>query len=174
MEAINDDQDLLITCSMPSIEVGTVGGGTSAFLPFFFASRARRLTPATRSPPTARRDARPPRRSGSPPDKPGRERPATRKDHLRVRDGRRTFAHGGALDGNARQVALVAQPEPCVLSPCFLCSGGGELTRKRATEAGTPAISSVSLPTTPAAGPTGVSRQFPGFTLSRSTPLSPP
>ncbi|KAK4703272.1 hydroxymethylglutaryl-CoA reductase (NADPH), partial [Phenoliferia sp. Uapishka_3] len=30
MEAINDDQDLLITCSMPSIEVGTVGGGTMA------------------------------------------------------------------------------------------------------------------------------------------------
>ena len=29
MEAINDEQDLLITCSMPSIEVGTVGGGTS-------------------------------------------------------------------------------------------------------------------------------------------------
>ncbi|BGP57886.1 3-hydroxy-3-methylglutaryl-coenzyme A (HMG-CoA) reductase isozyme [Rhodotorula sphaerocarpa] len=28
MEAINDGQDLLITCSMPSIEVGTVGGGT--------------------------------------------------------------------------------------------------------------------------------------------------
>ncbi len=28
MEAINDDQDLLITVSMPSIEVGTVGGGT--------------------------------------------------------------------------------------------------------------------------------------------------
>lgn len=34
MEAINDDQDLLITCSMPSIEVGTVGGGTSEH--FFF------------------------------------------------------------------------------------------------------------------------------------------
>lgn len=31
MEAINDGQDLLITCSMPSIEVGTVGGGTSAY-----------------------------------------------------------------------------------------------------------------------------------------------
>lgn len=31
MEAINDGQDLLITCSMPSIEVGTVGGGTSEF-----------------------------------------------------------------------------------------------------------------------------------------------
>jgi hydroxymethylglutaryl-CoA reductase (NADPH) len=29
MEAINDGEDLLITCSMPSIEVGTVGGGTS-------------------------------------------------------------------------------------------------------------------------------------------------
>ncbi|CDS01798.1 probable 3-hydroxy-3-methylglutaryl-coenzyme A reductase [Sporisorium scitamineum] len=28
MEAVNDDQDLLITVSMPSIEVGTVGGGT--------------------------------------------------------------------------------------------------------------------------------------------------
>ncbi|BGO95077.1 hypothetical protein NBRC10512_006360 [Rhodotorula toruloides] len=28
MEAINDGKDLLITCSMPSIEVGTVGGGT--------------------------------------------------------------------------------------------------------------------------------------------------
>ena len=28
MEAINDGQDLLITVSMPSIEVGTVGGGT--------------------------------------------------------------------------------------------------------------------------------------------------
>ncbi|KAM0746665.1 hypothetical protein T439DRAFT_306082 [Meredithblackwellia eburnea MCA 4105] len=28
MEAINDGEDLLITCSMPSIEVGTVGGGT--------------------------------------------------------------------------------------------------------------------------------------------------
>jgi hydroxymethylglutaryl-CoA reductase (NADPH) len=28
MEAVNDDQDLLITCSMPCIEVGTVGGGT--------------------------------------------------------------------------------------------------------------------------------------------------
>ncbi|SNX87268.1 probable 3-hydroxy-3-methylglutaryl-coenzyme A reductase [Melanopsichium pennsylvanicum] len=28
MEAINDDEDLLITVSMPSIEVGTVGGGT--------------------------------------------------------------------------------------------------------------------------------------------------
>jgi hydroxymethylglutaryl-CoA reductase (NADPH) len=28
MEAINDDQDLLISCSMPCIEVGTVGGGT--------------------------------------------------------------------------------------------------------------------------------------------------
>ncbi|KZT56259.1 hypothetical protein CALCODRAFT_320253 [Calocera cornea HHB12733] len=28
MEAINDGQDLLMTCSMPSIEVGTVGGGT--------------------------------------------------------------------------------------------------------------------------------------------------
>ncbi|PWZ03846.1 putative 3-hydroxy-3-methylglutaryl-coenzyme A reductase [Testicularia cyperi] len=28
MEAINDDKDLLITVSMPSIEVGTVGGGT--------------------------------------------------------------------------------------------------------------------------------------------------
>ena len=28
MEAVNDGQDLLITCSMPSIEVGTVGGGT--------------------------------------------------------------------------------------------------------------------------------------------------
>ena len=29
MEAINDGQDLLITCSMPCIEVGTVGGGTT-------------------------------------------------------------------------------------------------------------------------------------------------
>ncbi|TIA76199.1 hypothetical protein E3P91_00101 [Wallemia ichthyophaga] len=28
MEGINDDKDLLISCSMPSIEVGTVGGGT--------------------------------------------------------------------------------------------------------------------------------------------------
>jgi hydroxymethylglutaryl-CoA reductase (NADPH) len=28
MEPINNDEDLLITCSMPSIEVGTVGGGT--------------------------------------------------------------------------------------------------------------------------------------------------
>ncbi|KAK4046320.1 3-hydroxy-3-methylglutaryl-coenzyme A (HMG-CoA) reductase isozyme [Microbotryomycetes sp. JL201] len=28
MEAINDGQDLLVSCSMPSIEVGTVGGGT--------------------------------------------------------------------------------------------------------------------------------------------------
>ncbi|GAA5849525.1 hypothetical protein JCM9279_007258 [Rhodotorula babjevae] len=28
MEPINDGKDLLITCSMPSIEVGTVGGGT--------------------------------------------------------------------------------------------------------------------------------------------------
>jgi hydroxymethylglutaryl-CoA reductase (NADPH) len=28
MEPVNDDQDLLITVSMPSIEVGTVGGGT--------------------------------------------------------------------------------------------------------------------------------------------------
>ena len=28
MEAVNDDQDLLISCSMPCIEVGTVGGGT--------------------------------------------------------------------------------------------------------------------------------------------------
>ncbi|KAG8987565.1 3-hydroxy-3-methylglutaryl-coenzyme A (HMG-CoA) reductase isozyme, partial [Tulasnella sp. 427] len=28
MEAVNQDQDLLITVSMPSIEVGTVGGGT--------------------------------------------------------------------------------------------------------------------------------------------------
>lgn len=32
MEAINGGQDLLITCSMPSIEVGTVGGGTSTSL----------------------------------------------------------------------------------------------------------------------------------------------
>lgn len=31
MESINDDQDLYISCTMPSIEVGTVGGGT--FLP---------------------------------------------------------------------------------------------------------------------------------------------
>ncbi|KAG0033055.1 3-hydroxy-3-methylglutaryl-coenzyme A (HMG-CoA) reductase isozyme [Podila clonocystis] len=29
MKAINDGKDLLISCSMPSIEVGTVGGGTS-------------------------------------------------------------------------------------------------------------------------------------------------
>ncbi|CEH13745.1 hydroxymethylglutaryl-reductase [Ceraceosorus bombacis] len=29
MEAINDGKDLLVTCSMPSIEVGTVGGGTA-------------------------------------------------------------------------------------------------------------------------------------------------
>ncbi|KAA1085919.1 3-hydroxy-3-methylglutaryl-coenzyme A (HMG-CoA) reductase isozyme [Puccinia graminis f. sp. tritici] len=28
MEAVNDEQDLLITCTMPSIEVGTIGGGT--------------------------------------------------------------------------------------------------------------------------------------------------
>lgn len=28
MEPINDDKDLLITCTMPSIEVGTIGGGT--------------------------------------------------------------------------------------------------------------------------------------------------
>ncbi|KAK4052630.1 3-hydroxy-3-methylglutaryl-coenzyme A (HMG-CoA) reductase isozyme [Microbotryomycetes sp. JL221] len=28
MEAINDGQDLLVSCTMPSIEVGTVGGGT--------------------------------------------------------------------------------------------------------------------------------------------------
>ncbi|KDE08149.1 hypothetical protein MVLG_01630 [Microbotryum lychnidis-dioicae p1A1 Lamole] len=28
MEAINDGEDLLVSCSMPSIEVGTVGGGT--------------------------------------------------------------------------------------------------------------------------------------------------
>ncbi|KAF8327732.1 hydroxymethylglutaryl-coenzyme A reductase-domain-containing protein [Cantharellus anzutake] len=28
MEAVNDGRDLLMTCSMPSIEVGTVGGGT--------------------------------------------------------------------------------------------------------------------------------------------------
>ena len=28
MEPINDGKDLLLTCSMPSIEVGTVGGGT--------------------------------------------------------------------------------------------------------------------------------------------------
>nr|QDY98427.1 3-hydroxy-3-methylglutaryl-coenzyme A reductase [Phaffia rhodozyma] len=31
MEAVNDGKDLLITCSMPAIECGTVGGGT--FLP---------------------------------------------------------------------------------------------------------------------------------------------
>ena len=29
MEAINDGADLRMTCTMPSIEVGTVGGGTS-------------------------------------------------------------------------------------------------------------------------------------------------
>ncbi|KAK5814294.1 3-hydroxy-3-methylglutaryl coenzyme A reductase [Linnemannia elongata] len=29
MKAINDDQDLLISCTMPSIEVGTLGGGTA-------------------------------------------------------------------------------------------------------------------------------------------------
>ncbi|ORY07206.1 hypothetical protein K493DRAFT_310283 [Basidiobolus meristosporus CBS 931.73] len=28
MEAVNDGQDLLVTCTMPSIEVGTIGGGT--------------------------------------------------------------------------------------------------------------------------------------------------
>ena len=28
MEAVNDGQDLYMTCTMPSIEVGTVGGGT--------------------------------------------------------------------------------------------------------------------------------------------------
>ncbi|PLW54053.1 hypothetical protein PCANC_09463 [Puccinia coronata f. sp. avenae] len=28
MEAVNDGKDLLITCTMPSIEVGTIGGGT--------------------------------------------------------------------------------------------------------------------------------------------------
>ncbi|KAJ3335969.1 3-hydroxy-3-methylglutaryl-coenzyme A (HMG-CoA) reductase isozyme [Kappamyces sp. JEL0680] len=28
MEAVNDGQDLYISCSMPCIEVGTVGGGT--------------------------------------------------------------------------------------------------------------------------------------------------
>ncbi|TIC06581.1 hypothetical protein E3Q16_01066 [Wallemia mellicola] len=28
MESVNNDKDLLVTCSMPSIEVGTVGGGT--------------------------------------------------------------------------------------------------------------------------------------------------
>ncbi|KAK9895236.1 hypothetical protein P389DRAFT_90224 [Cystobasidium minutum MCA 4210] len=28
MEAVNDGQDLLISCTMPSIEVGTIGGGT--------------------------------------------------------------------------------------------------------------------------------------------------
>ncbi|KNZ44216.1 3-hydroxy-3-methylglutaryl-CoA reductase [Puccinia sorghi] len=28
MEAVNDSKDLLITCTMPSIEVGTIGGGT--------------------------------------------------------------------------------------------------------------------------------------------------
>jgi hydroxymethylglutaryl-CoA reductase (NADPH) len=31
MEAVNDEQDLLISCTMPSIEVGTIGGGTSEF-----------------------------------------------------------------------------------------------------------------------------------------------
>lgn len=29
MEAVNNEQDLLISCTMPSIEVGTIGGGTS-------------------------------------------------------------------------------------------------------------------------------------------------
>jgi hydroxymethylglutaryl-CoA reductase (NADPH) len=29
MEAVNDGNDLLISCSMPSIEVGTIGGGTT-------------------------------------------------------------------------------------------------------------------------------------------------
>ncbi|KAK9759881.1 3-hydroxy-3-methylglutaryl-coenzyme A (HMG-CoA) reductase isozyme [Basidiobolus ranarum] len=28
MEAVNEGQDLLITCTMPSVEVGTIGGGT--------------------------------------------------------------------------------------------------------------------------------------------------
>ncbi|SCV74476.1 BQ2448_8115 [Microbotryum intermedium] len=41
MEAINDGEDLLVSCSMPSIEVGTVGGGTSELRNAVFSSLSR-------------------------------------------------------------------------------------------------------------------------------------
>lgn len=59
MEAVNDDQDLLISCSMPCIEVGTVGGGTilgpqSAMLEFLGVAGAHPTEPGA----NARRLAR--------------------------------------------------------------------------------------------------------------------
>lgn len=54
MEPINDGEDLLITCSMPSIEVGTVGGGTilgpqRAMLEFLGIAGAHATTPGANS-----------------------------------------------------------------------------------------------------------------------------
>ncbi|WWC87381.1 hydroxymethylglutaryl-CoA reductase (NADPH) [Kwoniella dendrophila CBS 6074] len=52
MEPVNDGADLLITCSMPSIEVGTVGGGTilspqRAMLEMLGVAGAHSTTPGT-------------------------------------------------------------------------------------------------------------------------------
>ena len=48
--SVNDDKDLLISCSMPSIEVGTVGGGTvlspqSAMLELLCVKGANQVEP---------------------------------------------------------------------------------------------------------------------------------
>lgn len=54
MEAINDGKDLLITCSMPSIEVGTVGGGTGSRLsPSLVSSCRSPFSPFAVLPPQA-------------------------------------------------------------------------------------------------------------------------
>jgi hypothetical protein len=84
MEATNDGKDLLITCSMPSIEVGTVGGGTgsSDFLSFFLS----KLTfPSLRSSSSPSCHARPSRRQGSSPYRSGYQRSAACSCHLRCR-----------------------------------------------------------------------------------------
>lgn len=106
MEPVNDGLDLLVTCSMPSIEVGTVGGGTvlgpqQAMLKVS-ARRALRCAAArpqslnlpvsgSLSPSSsACADARRPRRTLH---HARSERSTTRARHLRKRHGGRTVAH---------------------------------------------------------------------------------
>ena len=110
MEAINGGQDLLITCSMPSIEVGTVGGGTSQS-PVSF--RTCSSTDALHSPVASRSDARRARCSWTASDESGTERSAAREDHLRRCDGWRAFADECARDGKSRFESYGAQSFCC-------------------------------------------------------------
>ena len=108
MEAINDGQDLLITCTMPSIEVGTIGGGTSKFRFLLFSTASDELSSI--SPATSACYAFYAWSERSSSYSPRRERSPTSKNYLRCSRCRRALAHVGTGTRQSCPVSHGSQP----------------------------------------------------------------